>query len=145
MTNPKPIEPDFDVNAIIDREIAACNARIAELKAKQQAAKQSVRVSIGWRGYNDRRYSKPWIALVTAWPVGGSPTLDFGGYVGNDSGGELEIMAKQGDIIRYGQKDYRKPRGSTCQFAVIEDDGTERDITDADARKLFNARTGGAS
>jgi len=99
----------------------------------------AARVSMEWHGYNDRRYSKPWIALVTAWPVGGNPELTFGGYTGDDSGGELEISAHPGDVLKFGQKDYRNPRHTRSDFGVVEADLTVREITPAEARKLFKA------
>jgi len=99
----------------------------------------AARVSMEWHGYNDRRYSKPWIALVTAWPVGGNPELTFGGYTGDDSGGELEISARPGDVLKFGQKDYRNPRHTRSDFGVVEADLTVREITPAEARKLFKS------
>src|ERR1017187_6378175 len=65
------------------------------------------RVSVGYDAYNSRRYSKPWIARIIAWPVGGVPTMESGSYVGDKKGGEVEIMAGPGDIIRDGQRDGR--------------------------------------
>jgi hypothetical protein len=98
-----------------------------------------VRVTIEWHDYNPRRYGKPWIATVTSWPVGGRPELIFGGYLGDDDGGDLEIAAAPGDIIRYGQRDWRaKAHSDQCnEWAVVQPDGSIRDITQAEARRLY--------
>jgi hypothetical protein len=92
------------------------------------------RYAVTFSGYNSRRYSRPWIARITEWPVGGQPVLQWGAFVGNDDGGEVEIMAAPGDIIRYGQKDTRKLSGSMNEWAVAEADGTLRTVTPAEAR-----------
>lgn len=97
-----------------------------------------MRVSITYGGYNDRRYSKPWVARITAWPVGKSPELAWGGYVGDSNGGEVEIEAEPGDIIRSGQKDYRKPRSSDNDWYIVMEAGTVATITAGEARKAFN-------
>ncbi len=112
--------------------IAAINAGIAS----REAAPVAKRVTIHYGSYNARRMSRPWIAKVTSWPVGGRPELAFGTYLGNDNGGDLEIMALPGDIIRDGQKDGRGNNG-TNDWSVVEADYTVRTIDQAEARKLF--------
>lgn len=90
-------------------------------------------VTIKFPGYNFRRYSKPWIALVTKWPVGHNPDMQFGTFIGTDSeGGFVELEANAGDIIRYGQKDLRG-NNTTKTYAVVNDDGTLRPLSTADA------------
>ncbi|MDR2710720.1 MAG: hypothetical protein LBB65_05255 [Burkholderiales bacterium] len=106
--------------------------------ASREATGEPVRVSLQWNAYNFRRYGKPWIARITAWAVGATPDLEFGGYVGSaDEGGELEITARPGDLLRYGQKDTRNPRGTINEWAVVEAGGTARLITAAEARAIF--------
>ena len=100
---------------------------------------EKIRVAKKWGGYNQRRYSRPWIAAITAWPVGGRPELSWGGYAGDDSGGELEIMAAPGDIIRYGQRDGRGNGGSN-EWAIVRQDGAISDCTQAEARAHWQAR-----
>lgn len=112
------------------------SAAQAELASRQMPV-EARRVSIHCGGYNSRRYSRPWIARVASWPVGGRAELEFGSYCGNDSGGELEIMAKPGDIIRSGQKDGRGHGGSN-DWAVVEADYDIRRIDQVEARKLFH-------
>lgn len=98
-----------------------------------------MRISIEFGSYNNRRYSKPWIARITAWPVGGKPELEWGGYVGDDSGGEVEIEAQPGDIIRAGQKDGRGGN-SKNRWYVVEPDGSTREIDQTEARALWSLR-----
>lgn len=69
--------------------------------------------------YNDRRWSMPWIAIVTAWPIGGKPELRFGGLIGLTA----EIEAVPGMVVRWGQKDMRG-RGTRADWGVIQADGS---------------------
>ncbi|MFA5154582.1 MAG: hypothetical protein WC554_18705 [Clostridia bacterium] len=82
-----------------------------------------MRISIEIGAYNQRRYSRPWIGKITSWPVGARPELAWGGYAGDDSGGELEIEAQPDDIIRWGQKDGRGNGGSN-EWGIAQADGT---------------------
>ena len=91
-------------------ELTTMAAEIAaELARRTPTAK--IRVAVSFRAYNARRFSRPWVARVTSWPVGGKAELEFGKYLGDDSGGEAEIMALPGDIIRSGQRDGRGNSG----------------------------------
>jgi len=49
----------------------------------------------------------------------------------------LEISAHPGDVLKFGQKDYRNPRHTRSDWGVVEADLTVREITAAEARKLF--------
>ena len=91
------------------------------------------RVSVGYDAYNSRRYSKPWIARIIAWPVGGVPTMESGSYVGDKKGGEVEIMAGPGDIIRDGQRDGRAMRRASASRSMRSGYAS----TFETARKLF--------
>lgn len=82
--------------------------------------------------YNQRRYGKPWIAIVD---FSNSTKGDFswGDWTGDHyNGGEgvLSINAKPGDIIAQGQKDFRKPANSAPDFFVVTADGDLEDIGD---------------
>ena len=96
----------------------------------------TLRISIEWHDYNPRRYGKPWIAVVTAWPLGGRPELKFGGYVGDHQCGELEMASIPGDIIRYGQRDGRA-NSHVSKWAVVLADGSIRHVTQVVARRLY--------
>lgn len=98
-----------------------------------------LRVAVKFGGYNARRYGKPWIARVASWPVGGQPDLLFGSYVGDSCGGEAEVPALPGDIVRWGQKDHRGSR-SEAFFGVVLEDGTIEKVSPVKARGLFENR-----
>lgn len=100
------------------------------------------RIAISFGSYNPRRYSRPWIGRIIEWPVGGKPELEWGGYCGDDNGGEVEIIASPGDIIRYGQRDGRRVDRSINEWAVVEGDYSVRDIKQTEARALFGASRG---
>lgn len=89
--------------------------------------------------YNQRRYSRPWIARVSAWPVGGRAELAWGTYLGDDTGGTVEIEASEGDVIRYGQKDNRG-NGGSANWAIVQADGSFTDCKEANAAKAFRAK-----
>lgn len=91
-----------------------------------------------FNSYNEKRYSKPWIALIIEWDTGKKPVMQFGEYVGEHGyEGEVEILASIGSVVRYGRKDYRG-NNTINQFAVVNKDGTLTDITPVEAKKLFN-------
>jgi hypothetical protein len=85
----------------------------------------SHKISRDTGSYNQRRYSKPWIARVD---FGKNPNGDFtfGDWVGdhyNGSSGLLVIEANTGDIIATGQKDFRQPKNSTPDWYVVDENG----------------------
>jgi hypothetical protein len=95
------------------------------------------RISVGYGAYNSRRYSKPWIARIIAWPVGGVPTMKWGSYIGDSTGGEVEIMAAPGDIIRDGQRDGRGGKNTVSDWSVVTLDYSLMKVNQVEARKLF--------
>lgn len=94
------------------------------------------RITQDFPGYNPRRYGRPWIARVTSWPIGGRPQMEFGRYLGDDAGGEAEISAEDGDVIRWGQKDYRG-RNTTAQWGIVTDDGCVTECHEPEARRAW--------
>jgi len=97
---------------------------------------EKMRYSESCGGYNKRRYSRPWIGVITSRPVGGRPEIAWGGYVGDDSGGEVEIMAYPGSILRSGQRDNRGNGGANNWWEAMPD-GTMRQINQVEAHNLF--------
>ena len=94
-----------------------------------------MRVAQHFDGYNFRRYDRPWIAKITDWPIGSKPTLNFGGWIGNDKdGGEAEIDANAGDIICYGQRDNRG-NGTVNAWGIVQEDGAILRASETEARK----------
>lgn len=109
---------------------------IAEAQKIIDSRKQTGTARVEFYGYNARRYSKPWIAVVTEWPVGGRPELEFGSFVGNDEdGGFAEIKAKEGQIIRWGQRDNRG-NGTKNKWGIFRV-GEVVEIDQTEARDLF--------
>lgn len=98
-----------------------------------------MRVSVKFGQYNDRRYGKPWIAKVVSWSIGNQPELEWGGFIGDYSGGEGEIEAEPGDIIRYGQKDHRSNKTEN-NWGVVNSKGIISGITPVEARKLWSKK-----
>lgn len=98
-----------------------------------------MRVSQEFKSYNQRRYGRPWIAKITSWPVGGKPEVAWGSYLGDDNGGEVEIEAVPGDIVRTGQKDHRG--GNTdASWYIVQADGSLSSSDAAESRKAWDAR-----
>lgn len=112
--------------------IAQAQSALAALQTNQP-----IRVTVEFSSYNEKRYSRPWIAKITSWPVGGKPTVEWGNFVGSDSGGEGEIMARPGDIVRWGQKDNRG-NGTRAYWGVVQSDGTINHCTEVAARNAFS-------
>lgn len=100
--------------------------------------RQKGAVTIKFGSYNEKRYSKPWIARVFSWPIGGHASVEWGNFLGGPGeAGECEIEARIGDIIRYGQKDNRNPRHTDANWGVVEPDFLIRPVTMVEARKLY--------
>jgi hypothetical protein len=113
------------------------NTQGEKMESLEQTSNIKQRISVEYGEYNFRRYSRPWIARVTAWPVGGVPTMQWGSYVGDENGGEVEIMAAPGDIIRDGRRDGRGGNNTISDWSVVMADYTLRKISQVEARKLF--------
>jgi len=78
-------------------------------------------ITINTSSYNQRRYSKPWIAKVDfSTPKGDFSFGDWTGDHYNGGEGVLSIEASPGDIIAQGQKDFRQPKNSAPEFYVVE-------------------------
>jgi len=93
-----------------------------------------MRVTVSIEAYNGRRYGKPWIGVITAWPADHRPELRWGQYLGNDDGGDLEIEAAVNDIIRWGQRDYRG-NNTANRWEIVCSDGSLIETTEARARE----------
>jgi hypothetical protein len=73
--------------------------------------------------YNERRYGKPWIAVVT-FDSKSKANFEFGTWVGEHGyKGLLEIDAQAGDVIATGQKDNRNPKNSAPDYFILNDNG----------------------
>ena len=97
-------------------------------------------ISINFGAYLWRKFRKPWIAKVTDWPHGQKPKQVWGMYIGDESGGELEIAAEVGDIIRWGKSHYSHPWKNICYWAIAREGGELEKVTVSVARKAWRAR-----
>jgi len=72
--------------------------------------------------YNARRFSRPWVAVVTFRRTG-KASYNWGRWLGEvsngiGSDGVLVIVANDGDIIAVGQKDHRGNNTPTTWYQV---------------------------
>ena len=128
---------DIDLTTLPSSTLEAIIATAKEILASRTEAK---RVTVDFPSYNEKRYGSPWIARVTLWPVGSRPDLVFGNYLGdhrNGGAGEAEVLAKPGDIVRWGQKDNRG-NNTEAYWGVVNDDATITRLTEAEARKAYS-------
>lgn len=98
-----------------------------------------MRVEIEYGGYNARRYSKPWGALVTA--NGTKLEYDFskGNYLGDDHGGKVYIDCNAGDVVASGQKDGRGS-GTVNDLYIVQEDGTLQETDRVSALEHLESR-----
>jgi hypothetical protein len=81
----------------------------------------TTKIEITTGSYNQRRYSKPWIAKVD-FSVDPRGEFKWGTWVGDHSSGSegvLIIDAEEGDIIAQGQKDFRQSKNSTPSYYKV--------------------------
>ena len=106
---------------------------------RDQTEKTEIRITREFGGYNHRRYSRPWIARITSWPIGQRPELEWGRWLGRDGDdGLVEIAASPGDVIRWGQKDHRGNRGEN-RWGIVTDEGEVRECSAEEAREHYNS------
>jgi len=136
-----------DLQTMTTTELTQWRAEVDAELARRQLPPVEVRVTKHFGGYNPRRYSRPWICRVVRWDVGKRPEVEWGRFLGNIGGsGEVEIMARPGDIIRWGQRDNRAAVWkSEREWGIVEADGTVTDCTESQARKAFRATSDGAA
>jgi hypothetical protein len=92
--------------------------------SEQVNTNKSYIITIKYGSYNDRRYSKPWIGRVIEWEVGKKPEIEWGRFCGSaNHGGICEIEAYPKDIIRTGQKDFRRNWKSDNDWLIVDDNG----------------------
>jgi hypothetical protein len=97
-----------------------------------------MKITLDTSSYNERRFGKPWIAIVT-FDKDVKGTFTWGDWVGdhhNGSDGTLVIDADEGDIIAIGQKDFRKPANSALEWYQVRNGELVRLTNKAEAYKL---------
>ena len=102
----------------------------------------SIKISEATSPYNERRYSRPWIAKVdfTNTPQG---EFIWGQWIGDPGRtGLLEITVEVNDIVAIGQKDYKHPK-QPGEYHLVSDTGLVK-LNDgkAEALKVWRERRG---
>ena len=94
-----------------------------------------MKIEIDTSSYNERRYGKPYIAVVDLTNKDANPK--WGNWIGSPGEeGILSIEAEPGDVVMTGQKDFRKPRNSAPEYQILQPDGTLGEcLTKAEAYK----------
>ena len=95
-----------------------------------------MKISLKFDAYNEQKLSKPWIALITAWPSDSTPAIKWGTYTGDHTGGVAEIEAKAGDIVRWGQKQLHDKRVPS-HWGIVGEDGSIVECTATGARQAW--------
>jgi hypothetical protein len=102
----------------------------------------TTKIEIKTGSYNQRRYSKPWIAIVD-FSIDPRGEFKWGTWVGDHSTGSeglLVIDANEGDIIAMGQKDFRQPRNSAPTYYQVRDGKLVELASRAEAYKIATAK-----
>lgn len=97
---------------------------------------RQMEISIQVKGYNPRRYGRPWIARITEWEEGETAVMKFGSFTGNDDGGEVSVVGNIGDVVRWGQKDYRG-NNTTNFWGIVQDSGQVEECSPVEAKAHF--------
>ena len=92
--------------------------------------------------FNPNDMKMPWIARIDEWE-GQAPLLTFGGYTRNDwddltTGGVLEVAARPGDLVRWGQRSRSGPGRMT--HGLVMPDYTVNELTTGEAHKAWRGR-----
>lgn len=75
-----------------------------------------------FNSYNERRYSRPWAALVTYETPTAKPSYDFTNstYDGkHGDAGDAIVGCAPYDIVAFGQRDNRKPSGTENNMYIV--------------------------
>jgi len=99
------------------------------MSSEQQEPK--MKVSRHFDRYNERRYSKPWGAVIT-FPDGIKLNYDFRGHY-DASAGDVLIEADAGAVVAFGQKDNRG-NGTFKKLYLVGPDGALTHVTESEAR-----------
>lgn len=129
------MNPDFEIEWAALEEgavraiVEAGNAELA------RRAGRPARVALCIDRGDPWREGEPWIGRVVSWPVGGRPKLEFGGYDGE----EVEILAKPGDVVMWGQPSGKgaRPRDPWRRFGIVTDSFKVQRVREGDAAKRF--------
>jgi hypothetical protein len=116
----------------------AAETEAAEKKAAL-AALGAERLKTGYweRGtnvYNPRREGKPWCARLTLNAATGQLDYAWGEWIGRvGEEGVLRLACRPGDVIAWGQKDFKRANKSVHQIQRMKDDGLMENLTTVEA------------
>lgn len=128
-------ERTAQAKAAVQAEIDAARAKMEEenRKEKEKAAafakaKYAKRletgiVEISWPRDDRREWGEPWIAKLKTRSNGRKPEYDFSEGSYDLTSETLSIPCKPGEVIAYGQKNYRKPKHTAHKVVRMEPDG----------------------
>ena len=71
--------------------------------------------------YNERRYGRPWMAVITTSTTKDFSFLEWEGR--NGCAGDYTFDAEPGTLLAFGQKDIRKGRGGVSGYRICMPDG----------------------
>ena len=106
---------------------------IAAAQAELDNRTEDITVSMDFSSYNERRFSRPWGAVITL--NGTKLKYDFcGNFVSDKTGdeGTVFLKCKKGYIVAFGQKDGRG-KNSVNDFYQVLPDGKLASIDKTDA------------
>ena len=90
----------------------------------------TMKIELETGSYNERRYGKPWIAVVD-FSTNNQGDFKWGEWVGRPGDSGLLILdAEPGDIVARGQKDFRKMRNSAPDWYQLGADGKLESLSD---------------
>lgn len=73
-----------------------------------------------FNSYSERRYSRPWAALLSWSDAAGKPIYSFGTYdAKHGEKGNAVTNCKPGSVVSFGQKDGRNPRKSENEMYIV--------------------------
>ena len=96
-------------------------------------------ITINFNSYNKYRFQRPWISKVVEWPSGKPAIVNWGKYQGDEDGGDAEIMATPGDVVRWGQKGPSPKQTIRC-WGIVQEDGSVDECTMAQAHKAWKLK-----
>lgn len=108
---------------------------LQEIKTRAKKVRASVEIR-SWKDYESKKL--PFLGVVIDWPVAESPKLSFGRFIGNSSGGELEVEASPGDLVLYGHNFEERFKKRTFRtWAIVQDDGSLDRVSPSEARRAW--------
>ena len=99
-----------------------------------------MKIQIETSVYNERRYSKPWIAKIEFDSSGQAKYL-WGNFIGNPGDEGLLVLdnIEIGDIFAKGQKDLRRNKTSN-DFFIFKDENNFEQVSKAEAFLLWERK-----